>query len=119
MKTLLLILISFSCYSQITVKQARWCINNYDENFKLREVILVQDSLLQKDSLELVEYKKVVKKYQSDSTNYSKIIKNDSTIFTLKDNIIIAQSDQIQKTKRNSGIKTVVIIGLILGLIFK
>jgi hypothetical protein len=67
MKILLLLLISFSSFSQITVKQARWCINNYDENFKLKEIIVVYDSILQKDSLQIVEYKKILKKYQEDS----------------------------------------------------
>lgn len=115
----ILLLISNLCFSQITINEGRWCITKYDENLKLREIIFVQDSILKTDSLQFLEYKKLIKRYQTDSTNYNKIIRNDSTMFVRKDEIIIAQSDNIKNLKTNSGIKSIIIIVLILISVFK
>lgn len=115
----ILVLITNISFSQITINQGRWCITKYDENLKLKEIIFVQDSIIKKDSLQFIEYKKVFKRYKNDSVNYNKIIRNDSIAFVKKDQVIIAQSEELRKIKNNGVIKSGIIIVLLLISIFK
>lgn len=116
---ILLNLINLAAFSQITLNQGKWCINKYDENFKLKQIIVVQDSLLIKDSLEFIRYKKIIEIYQNDSISYTKIIKNDSIIFDKKDKIIVNQSDEILKQKNKGIVKSGIIILLLLITLIK
>lgn len=124
MKIVLTILISWilsSSYAQgiITNNEGRWCITKYDENKKLKEIIIVKDSITKNDSTQLEKYKNLIIKFENDSNYYTHIIRNDSIIFRRKDERIKKIEKDLSKAKLKTKSLSVLIIIIIIHNIAK
>lgn len=118
---LLLIIISFNCWSQkvlVDTKVLKWALEKDDSLQVFKHITLKQDSIINLQSLSIELQNNIIKTYENDSVKYNSIIKNQEQIILETDLIndtLIESNNQL--IKKNKFIKIISVVGIIVALI--